>query len=817
MFKIMTSTTSTIDSHHARIHVIGPPKCGKTTLIYKIITGQFNKEQFKTTNCLEINECKIQSKTNAEFKIANQTTDQITNEITIQTENEITISFWDFSGCMAYSNIYPLFFTNNDIYMILFKPTLLDYNNLEKYFINIRSKAPNAYIILVTSYCEEISLDEIYLQELKEYNYVGYYPIDSESGKGINNLLMGIQNIIINNKQLFITESKYMTECDNFKNYLNQLDSDNIFQMKYSDLLNEYTKFLATNQTNQTNQLKTFAYLLHLFNKIGYTYVIPKSDFIILNTKRLIHIIKNIFNANGDKTNSQTNDLIKNGILDHDKLRDLYPCYNDEFYLTILHILYNYHIAYELHNKHSQSSQHSIIPFLFKMSRTQFNFEDEATIRGSFNFFPNLKSNLGCYQISFNNLLPNLFSQLIVSCGKHMKQQIFEHGNEFTVSVYYLDQIEKSITNSVCHVKMICNGNAIIFIPYQNYYATNFIANKLAELLINSYQSISFRSLTISFLLNQTIYNVRFTNLLTEEQLSCMKYLVSDSHDSKITNIYENILNTQNYNFSIMKTVDCNIEKYKENNSFFNKIMAIVCLNSFATIFNKCCLSVTSEKNIFWFPFKEISNGKTQYFCVGIDVDYTNSDCTNDDCTTNVCLDKMTYKINWNTRIELPIYTKYVQSIDRKHSLIVKNNILAFTKSKIETFVNFDRIDRIDWIEDLSEIAFDIKLLQENINEMENMHYKIANTIFGDIYCRNECNLENIEYDGHERFTHFYELVNSEIQSIDSNIDLTYDHIVYKVIIFPDIGLHEKYDKYLMFNDEIKKIIDNMKKSYAYR
>jgi small GTP-binding protein len=199
-----------ICDYNIKISIIGDSGNGKTSLMNKFISGNFNEN--------------IGSTIGIDFR------SKIINLIYKDNDKKIKIKIWDTAGQERFSDIIKLYYRDSDGIILTYDITNYEsFLNLEKWIENIYDICDKNFItiILVGTKSEKENNIEIkkkvpseeLVNFLNKYD-LKYYEVSSKEGKNIDLLFYNLAEIIlekINNKP----KSKYSNNIHELKNLLN--------------------------------------------------------------------------------------------------------------------------------------------------------------------------------------------------------------------------------------------------------------------------------------------------------------------------------------------------------------------------------------------------------------------------------------------------------------------------------------------------------------------------------------------------------------------------------------------------------------------
>jgi GTPase SAR1 family protein len=427
----LQQTTPNHATYRMRVMLVGPGDAGKTTLVQKILTGEFLHQQFTMTDGISTNDWLVSAPNS--------------NDV-------IQFSFWDFGGQEVYLNSHHLLFSNQTLYLLVWNPRAgTTLRQLEEYILNIRNKARDAPIVLITTRSAEVHQREYqdHLNGLQKYNYVIHQAIDSCSGDGIEKLQQILFQLVTTQLASYsrvlvpgwyASVEKRLQEEALHKFYLQRIEFQSLCQSIW--LQNDCHEEEKEGEEEEL-LLKRIDTLLELFHNWGVIYVLPNgmqsndeidssvvttlsasfrhSGDIILNPKQLADVFKCVITCSRDTVNTNRQ-LFEYGIFHHRQVELVWSKYDSRLCCQFLSLLHTTELAYELCDCIGRSTGQSLVPCLLPKSTVGITetdlraklFDGSVTPSSRHLIAINQMISRGYIKITFNSLLSNFFPKLLV-------------------------------------------------------------------------------------------------------------------------------------------------------------------------------------------------------------------------------------------------------------------------------------------------------------------------------------------------------------------------------------------------------------------
>ena len=199
----LLNSEGTVAWRRVKMLLLGPGEAGKTTLVHRLISGEFSTDQFSTTHGVEMREWR---------------------------RSDTTFSCWDLGGQETYLNTHPIFFTTRSIYVAVFNVRANDDAKLDSYLRHILATCScedlPPVIVVGTRGKEVCALTEHQMQRLRGVypNIVGYHHIDSSDGSGVIALSDALEELALSLPH--VTE-EVPRKYKQLENSLQELQSNN--------------------------------------------------------------------------------------------------------------------------------------------------------------------------------------------------------------------------------------------------------------------------------------------------------------------------------------------------------------------------------------------------------------------------------------------------------------------------------------------------------------------------------------------------------------------------------------------------------------
>ncbi len=174
LFSYLRSLENSTPRYEAKLLLVGEGGVGKSSLIAALRSEKF-VENRPTTHGIEIDTLKV-----GHPKI----------------DEDISLNTWDFGGQEVYRISHQFFFSQRALYLVVWKPREgQEENNIESWCRRIRLRVGDqAKVIIVATHADERrpEFDFRLLRSKFPHIVVGYFAVDSESGRGLNELRKAI-------------------------------------------------------------------------------------------------------------------------------------------------------------------------------------------------------------------------------------------------------------------------------------------------------------------------------------------------------------------------------------------------------------------------------------------------------------------------------------------------------------------------------------------------------------------------------------------------------------------------------------------------
>ena len=208
---------------------VGEGSVGKTSLIQRLLTGNYNPQVTKSTKGISINQWTIPVPSKDENEA--ETSDQ---------QSEIQLNIWDFGGQDIMHNTHQFFLTERTLYILVLDTCRNQEENRVEYWLKIiQSLGGDSPIIIVGNKKDQhdLDIDGRGLQN-KYPSIVGIIPTSAASGEGIKEL----KEIIVEKANIVPhVHDPIPPQWNEIKLYLKNLDRDYITYEEYAELCNNYS------------------------------------------------------------------------------------------------------------------------------------------------------------------------------------------------------------------------------------------------------------------------------------------------------------------------------------------------------------------------------------------------------------------------------------------------------------------------------------------------------------------------------------------------------------------------------------------------
>ena len=180
LFAYLRSLLVSIPQYEAKVLLVGEGAVGKTSLLRALRGEKFDPE-LSTTHGIEIKQV-----------------EEVHPDAAI--EDHLILNFWDFGGQEVYRITHQFFFSENALYLLVWKPREgQEENNLEGWLERIHLRVGDkARVLIVATHCNERhpELDYPSLQAKYPRLLAGHLAIDSSDDTGIDELHRRIAQVV---------------------------------------------------------------------------------------------------------------------------------------------------------------------------------------------------------------------------------------------------------------------------------------------------------------------------------------------------------------------------------------------------------------------------------------------------------------------------------------------------------------------------------------------------------------------------------------------------------------------------------------------
>jgi internalin A len=270
-----------------KVLVLGPGEAGKTTLVHRFCQGHFQEDQFGRTDGVLMQDFELE---------------------------DVIFSFWDFGGQEIYLNSHTMFMSDKTVFMVVWNQRASEtFSSLECYFHAVRSRAPDAPILLVSSRADASgSVSSELLSNLTHtfcsvplQPQTSYYAIDSKSGNGFSELRAGLVGLM---KTLPYTKMSIPQSYKRLENDLMTLRKTefSLSAERFHSLASSY-------------KIENSDFVLNLFDSWGVVRVLGGGD-VVLEPQRLADVFARVVSCH-EKT-VRNRQLYSDGVIRHGKVFD---------------------------------------------------------------------------------------------------------------------------------------------------------------------------------------------------------------------------------------------------------------------------------------------------------------------------------------------------------------------------------------------------------------------------------------------------------------------------------------------------------------
>jgi len=196
--------------NEAKVVVVGQGSVGKTTLIEKIISGEFIIP--KKTDGIDIRKWGIDVN-----------------------DHQVQLNIWDFGGQEIMHATHQFFLTKRSLYLLALDCRVhKDENRLEYWLRKIESLSENSPVIIVGTKADQHQFDIDRKDLLEKFPFIkGFYGVSAQTGEGIDELKEAITNEI---GRLEGVHNELPQPWFDVKAKLEEMDDDSISFEKYSEI-----------------------------------------------------------------------------------------------------------------------------------------------------------------------------------------------------------------------------------------------------------------------------------------------------------------------------------------------------------------------------------------------------------------------------------------------------------------------------------------------------------------------------------------------------------------------------------------------------
>jgi GTPase SAR1 family protein len=632
-----------INMHRMRIMVVGPGEAGKTTLVHRILTGEFTATQFSRTDGISMNEWEW-SPPMTSASSSTGATDSDGNPDADDNQNlNVRLSLWDFGGQEVYLNTHPMLFSNQTIYLLVWNPLSgTTVRQLEEYLLNIRNRAQSAPIVLVTTNSSEVGgrESERHLRDLDlKYTCVERHAIDSRTGEGIEELKSSLIRLVTQEyvscsrvsvpHWYSIVESRMREESSRGRFSLDQAEFLSICSSVWPSNL-----FTESNDPNldasriEEESLARMKPVLDLFHQWGVIFVLPsqhqsRGGNIVLEPQQLANVFKCVITSNNETINSISNQqLFKNGILFHNQLGFVWSEYEAGLHHEFLCLLHQCDLAYEMFDWRGDPSGRSLVPAL--LPHPTLDLMEEEEVRGQLlsvwetgltmeRRLGNGMISRGVVKIKFDTLLSNFFPKLLVrlrvmsseeECSRrHCVIHIAQPGVGVSVSWSVACVVEDLASNSLLVYPGGCSFDAttIVHQAIQSLMGDQFSGMCIKEVTLWAEEEIIAHRKIITSLLSNRAMPVSRNLTISLNFLSCLFAELDQTHalPSDALSTLSDLPLSQTH-LQTLLSLHNRLVQYEASNDVGDKLMLSRFLIKAIPSIRQCGLMLSSHPAVLW-------------------------------------------------------------------------------------------------------------------------------------------------------------------------------------------------------------------------
>lgn len=380
-----------VEVYRIKVLVVGPGEAGKTTLMHRLITGEFPKEPFPMTDGISLQHWRAEQ--------------QLQGGDGTAAVKKVQFMLWDFGGQPVYMNTHPMLFTDEALYLVLCNPRTGENvaaaggtaglkGQLEGYLHTIRCCNRSAYntssssagsssdklvapVMLVSTRADDVQpvADDVrfYLEQQLGAPFAAYHQIDSLTGTGIDQLKADMVRISMDQPYVRqLLPSKYVL--------LEQEVELRAQRGEFTVTMSQFGEMVAAVGLAQDPHQQL---ALSLFHQWGVVHQLPRaaatvatatsadgtdpdsktassctSD-VVLKPQKLADVLSCVVSASISRPGQ---DVYKNGLLPHSELHKVWGGYEPRLWPQFLSLLYGCNLAFPLFDSDGTAMKQSLVP-----------------------------------------------------------------------------------------------------------------------------------------------------------------------------------------------------------------------------------------------------------------------------------------------------------------------------------------------------------------------------------------------------------------------------------------------------------------------
>jgi GTPase SAR1 family protein len=311
----------------AKLVLVGEGEVGKTCLREALLGNKFEPGR-PTTHGIEVRKLVVEHP---------------------EKDEKIVLNMWDFGGQKVYRVTHQFFFSRRGLYLVVWKPREgVEENNVDEWVERIQLRVgKEARVLVVATHCETggriARIDKEGLRRKYGEMICGFHEIDSETGKGVDELQKAIAQVASGLPQM---GEEFSIRWDEAREEVMSLSRPQIEYTKFSDICEKHN-------LDETST-KTLATLMHELGQIVYHAEDEGlQDMVVLEPEWLTKAISLILE---DKPTNEAK-----GELEHGRLRGIWfehkleevERYEPRFHPYFLRLMEKFDVSYRLEDCNS--------------------------------------------------------------------------------------------------------------------------------------------------------------------------------------------------------------------------------------------------------------------------------------------------------------------------------------------------------------------------------------------------------------------------------------------------------------------------------